>query len=184
MLCVDDTRANPDHLLCRTINTDCRVLVVCNYAILNHVTTRRFPPRAMIVKPRKFCQRALQGEGKAHEYDCQAKIRQRHEQVREVTDTGTAQSKEMFETIGAATTEAADVMKNCCSTALRGCRIITASSPCSQANIKSYVEFVQKLAGVKSPSEFLEVSTAHTRHQLETAGEQAKQLADIAQKIG
>jgi phasin family protein len=53
----------------------------------------------------------------------------------------------------------------------------------SQTNIKSYVEFVQKLAGVKSPSEFLEVSTAHTRHQLETAGEQARQLADIAQKV-
>ena len=53
----------------------------------------------------------------------------------------------------------------------------------SQANTKSYVEFVQKLAGVKSPSEFVEVSTDHARYQLETVGEQARQLADIAQKV-
>lgn len=106
------------------------------------------------------------------------------QQVREVTDTGTVRSKEMFETIGAATTEAADVMKNCCSTALKGVQDYNSKlAEYSQTNIKSYVEFVQKLAGVKSPSEFLEVSTAHTRHQLETAGEQARQLADIAQKV-
>ena len=106
------------------------------------------------------------------------------QQFREVTDTGTARSKEMFETIGAATTEAADVMKNCCSTALKGVQDYNSKlAEYSQANIKSYVEFVQRLAGVKSPSEFLEVSTAHTRHQLETAGEQARQLADIAQKV-
>ena len=106
------------------------------------------------------------------------------QQFREVTDTGTERSKEMFETIGAATTEAADVMKNCCSTALKGMQDYNSKLiEFSQANIKSYVEFVQKLAGVKSPSEFLEVSTDHRRHQLETAAEQAKQLADIAQKV-
>ena len=53
----------------------------------------------------------------------------------------------------------------------------------SQANTTSYVEFVQKLAGVKSPSEFVEVSTDHGRYQLETMGDQAKQLAELAQKV-
>ena len=53
----------------------------------------------------------------------------------------------------------------------------------TQANTKSYVEFVQKLAGVKSPSEFIEISTHHGRYQLETVAEQAKQLAELAQKV-
>jgi hypothetical protein len=53
----------------------------------------------------------------------------------------------------------------------------------TQANTKSYVEFVQKLAGVKSPSEFIEVSTNHGRYQLEKVAEQAKQLAELAQKV-
>jgi hypothetical protein len=53
----------------------------------------------------------------------------------------------------------------------------------AQANTKSYVEFVQKLAGVKSPSEFMEVSTEHSRHQLEALAEQSKELAALAQQV-
>jgi len=75
-------------------------------------------------------------------------------------------------------------MKNSCSIALRGMQDYNSKVvEFTQANTKSYVEFVQKLAGVKSPSEFLEVSTNHGRHQLETVAEQAKQLAELAQKV-
>ena len=38
------------------------------------------------------------------------------------------------------------------------------------------------LAGVKSPSEFLELSSAEARKQFKTFTEQAKQLAALAQK--
>jgi phasin len=104
--------------------------------------------------------------------------------LRDVTGTSSERSKEVFETIGAATTEAADVMKNCCSTALKGMQDYNSKLiEFSQANAKSYVEFVQKLAAVKSPSEFVEVSTDHGRYQLETMGDQAKQLAELAQKV-
>ena len=106
------------------------------------------------------------------------------QQLRDVTDTGAERSKEVFETIGAATTEAADVMKNCCSTALKGMQDYNSKVvEFTQANTKSYVEFVQKLAGVKSPSEFMEISTNHGRYQLGTLAEQAKQLAELAQKV-
>ena len=106
------------------------------------------------------------------------------QQLRDVTDATTERTKEVFETIGDATTEAADVMKNCCSTALKGMQDYNSKViEFSQANTKSYVEFVQKLAGVKSPSEFFEVSTDHGRYQLETIAEQAKQLAELAQKV-
>ena len=106
------------------------------------------------------------------------------QQFRDVTDAGAERSKEVLETIGTATTEAGEVMKNCYSTALRGMQDYNSKVvEFTQANTKSYVEFVQKLAGVKSPSEFLEVSTNHGRHQLETVAEQAKQLAALAQQV-
>jgi phasin len=106
------------------------------------------------------------------------------QQLRDATDTGAERSKEVFESIGAATTEAAEVMKSCCSTALKGMQDYNSKVvEFTQANTKSYVEFVQKLAGVKSPSEFIEVSTNHGRYQLETVTEQAKQLAELAQKV-
>jgi phasin len=106
------------------------------------------------------------------------------QQLRDVTDASAERSKEVFETIGAATTEAADVMKNCCSTALKGMQDYNSKViEFSQANTKSYIEFVQKLAGVKSPTEFFEVSTDHGRYQLETVAEQAKQLAELVQKV-
>jgi phasin len=106
------------------------------------------------------------------------------QQLRGMTDTGAERSRESFETIGAATSEVADVMKNCCSTALKGMQDYNSKIvEFTQANTKSYVEFVQKLAGVKSPAEFIEVSTDHGRYQLETVTEQAKQLAELAQKV-
>jgi phasin len=106
------------------------------------------------------------------------------QQVRGMTEKGAEQSREVLETIGAATNEAAEVMKNSCSTALKGLQDYNRKViEFTQANTKSYVEFVQKLAGVKSPSEFFEVSTDHGRYQLETIAEQAKQLAELAQKV-
>ena len=53
----------------------------------------------------------------------------------------------------------------------------------TQVNTKSYVEFLQRLAGVKSPAEFIELSNDHARTQLTTMTEQATQLAALAQQI-
>ena len=106
------------------------------------------------------------------------------QQFRDATDTNAERSKEVFETIGAATTEAAEVMTTCCSTALKGMQDYNSKVlEFASANTASYVEFVKKLASVKSPSEFVEVSTEHGRYQLETVAEQAKQLAELAQKV-
>jgi len=52
----------------------------------------------------------------------------------------------------------------------------------AQTNMQATVEFVQKLSGVKSPTEFFELSTSHSRKQFETLTEQAQQLATLAQK--
>ena len=103
------------------------------------------------------------------------------QQFRDATDTSAERSKEVFETIGA---EAAEVMTTCCSTALKGMQDYNSKVlEFARANTASYVEFVQKLASVKSPSEFIVVSTEHGRYQLETVAEQAKQLAELTQKV-
>ena len=106
------------------------------------------------------------------------------QQLRGMTEKSAKQSKEILENIGAATTDAAQVMQNCFSTALRGMQDYNGKVlEFAQENTKSYADFVQKLAGVKSPSEFVEVSSKHAQQQLEALAEQTKQLAALAQHV-
>jgi phasin len=106
------------------------------------------------------------------------------QQVREMTETGAQQSKEVFEKIGMATTEAAQVMTNCCSTALQGIQEYNSKLiEFTQANAKSQVEFLQKAVGAKSPTELFELSTSHNRSQLERLADQAKQLTDLTKQV-
>ena len=106
------------------------------------------------------------------------------QQLREMAETSAKQSKETFDKIGAATTEAAEMMTNCASTALKGMQEYNSKlAEFTQTNTKSTVEFVQSLAGVKSPSEFVQISTEHAKHQLETMTEQAKELAALTQQV-
>jgi phasin len=50
-------------------------------------------------------------------------------------------------------------------------------------NTNSTLDLVQQLLGVKSPAEFLELSSAHFRKQFETFAEQSKHLMGMAQKM-
>jgi len=103
---------------------------------------------------------------------------------RDSLEAGAEQSKEVLQTFSTAANEAAHAVQDCCSTALKGMQDYSGKvAEFTQANIQSYVEFIQKLAGVKSPAEFIEVSTSHTRYQLETLAEQGKQLAALAQQV-
>ena len=103
---------------------------------------------------------------------------------RATAEKGTAQAKEAFEKVGAATAEATDLIKNSFSTAVKGAQDYnTKVIEFVQTNTKATVDFVQKLSGVKSPSEFIELSTDHSRTQFETLTEQTKELAALAQKV-
>jgi hypothetical protein len=53
----------------------------------------------------------------------------------------------------------------------------------AHANTNAALDFVQKLSGVKSPTEFVEIWTEHARKQVETVTEQSKQLAALGQKV-
>jgi len=53
----------------------------------------------------------------------------------------------------------------------------------AQINTEVAFGFAQKLSDVKSPSDFIELSTEHSRKQFETLTAQTKELAALAQKV-
>jgi phasin len=103
---------------------------------------------------------------------------------RATAEKGTAQAKEAFEKVSAATAEATDLIKSSVATAVKGAQDYNNKvMEFTQTNTKVALEFVQKLSGAKSPSDFIELSTDHSRKQFETLTEQTKELAALAQKV-
>jgi phasin len=103
---------------------------------------------------------------------------------RATAENGAAQAKESFEKVRAATADATTVMKNSYSTAIQGAQDYQAKvMEFANSNTEAAFEFAQKMAGVKSPSQFFELSSNHSREQFEKLTEQAKELATLAQKV-
>jgi phasin len=106
------------------------------------------------------------------------------QQLRDMAEKGAAQSKEAFGIMSTATTEAADLLKNCYSTAVKGAQDYNNKViEFTHANTNAAFDFVQRLSGVKSPSAFVELSTDHARQQFELLTDQTKQLAALAQRV-
>jgi phasin len=106
------------------------------------------------------------------------------EQFREMAEKGAAQSKEAFEKMSSATGQAADVMQNCYLAAVKGMQDYNNKViEFTHANTKAAFDFAQRMSGVKSPSEFVELSNELAQQQLTTLTEQTKQLAALAQQV-
>jgi len=104
--------------------------------------------------------------------------------LREITETGVQRSKEFFENAGATTSEAANVLQCYWSNAFKGMHEYNSKlAEFAQANTKTQLEFMQKLAGLRSHTEFFEVSTKHTQQQFERLTEQGKLLTALAQRV-
>ena len=104
-------------------------------------------------------------------------------EFRDMAENGTKQVKETYEKIGAATTEAADLIKDSCAMAAKSMQEYNNKFiEFAHANTNATFDFFQKLSGVKSPSEYVELSTEHARAQIETLTEQNKQLVALVQK--
>ena len=103
---------------------------------------------------------------------------------RTTAENGSAQAKEAFEKMGTAMADATGLIKNSYSTAVKGAQDYnTKIIEFAQTNTEAAFDFVQKLWGVKSPSEFIELSTGHSRKQFETLTEQTTELAALAQNV-
>jgi phasin len=101
------------------------------------------------------------------------------EQLREIAEKSATQSKEVYEKMTTATG-----MQHCYSAAVKGMQDYNNKLlEFTHANTRAAFDFAQKVSGVKSPSEFVELSTQHAQHQLATLTEQTKQLAALAQQV-
>jgi len=104
--------------------------------------------------------------------------------IRDTAASGSAQAQAAFEKVSAATSEASNLLKDSYSTTVKGVQEYnTKAIEFARANTEAAFDFAQKLATVKSPSEFFELSTTHSREQVETLTGQAKELAALAQKV-
>ena len=105
------------------------------------------------------------------------------EAFRDIAEKGTTQAKEIYENMTAGSTEAADLIRNSYSTAVKGMQDYNNKViEFARANSNAAFDFVQKMSGVKSSSVFVELWAEHVRKQVETLTEQTKQLAALAQK--
>jgi phasin len=109
---------------------------------------------------------------------------QSNEAFRETAEKGVAQAKDTYEKAKAATGQATDILKDTYATAAKGAteynlKIIEIA----RINTNAAFEHAQQLLGVKSPSEFIELSTAHARKQFNTMIAQTKELSELAQKV-
>ena len=103
---------------------------------------------------------------------------------REFAEKGVSQAKDNWEKMKAVTEEATDVLEDSYATASKGAadygvKLIDAA----RTNTNAYFDFATQFLTVKSLSEAVELSTAYTRKQFETAGVQFKELSALAQKV-
>ena len=104
--------------------------------------------------------------------------------MRVAGEEGSAQAKKAFDKMSNVTTEATSLVTNSYAMAVKGAQDYSIKAiEFAQSNISATVDFTQKLSGVKSPSDFIELSADHSRKQFEALTEQTKELAELAQKI-
>ena len=92
--------------------------------------------------------------------------------------------EEAFETMTSATNDATDVVQNGLARALKSIQEYNGKVfEFTKSNTHSYVEFVHRMAGIKSPLDFLDIFHDHSRRQMTTLSGQAQELASLIQKI-
>lgn len=102
----------------------------------------------------------------------------------EMAEKGATQAQETYNKMSAATIEAADLIKASSSTALSGLQDYNNKFlEFAHANSNAAYDFVRKLHDVRSPSEFIELSTQHARTQTAALTDQGKHLMEPAQKV-
>jgi phasin len=103
---------------------------------------------------------------------------------RELAEKGVAQTKDAYEKMKAAAEESTAMLETCYATASKGSTEYGAKViEIARTNTNAYFDYVESLFGVKSPSDLVEISTAHARAQFEALTAQSKELATLAQKV-
>ena len=106
------------------------------------------------------------------------------EAFREMAEKGVAHAKGTNAKAKVASEEAADLLQNTYATvAKRATDYNRKLIEITRTNTRAAFDYVHELLGVKSPSEFIQLSTAQMRKQFEIVSAQNKELRGLAQEI-
>ena len=106
------------------------------------------------------------------------------EAFREMTEKGVAHAKDTYAKAKVAAEEAADLLQNTYATVTKGANDYNLKLfEIVRANNRAAFDYAQELLGVKSPSEFIELSTAQMRKQFDMFSAQNKELSALAQEV-
>jgi len=105
-------------------------------------------------------------------------------EFREMTDKGVAHARDIYAKAMVASEEAADLFKNTYATVANAATDYNLKLiEIFRTNTRAAFDYAHELLGVKSPSEFIELSTAHMRNQFDIVSAQNKELCALAQKV-
>ena len=104
--------------------------------------------------------------------------------LRQIAENGSAQAKENYAKMSAATVEASNLAQTSFAAAAKGATEYNVKVvEMARANANAAFDYARDLNGVKSPSEFIEVMTEHARKSFDVFSEQTKELTALAQKV-
>lgn len=103
---------------------------------------------------------------------------------REIAEKGISQAKENYDKLKTAAEQATDLLEESYASATKGAtdyglKLIETA----RINTNAAFDFFGELMNVKSPSELVELTTAHARKQFEALTAQSKELTALAQKV-
>jgi phasin len=106
------------------------------------------------------------------------------EAFREMAEQGIAHARDTYAKAKMASEEVADLLKNTCTTATKGATEYNLKLiEIARINTRAAFDYAHELLDAKSPSEFIGLSTAHTRKQFEAMAAQTRELTELAQKV-
>ena len=106
------------------------------------------------------------------------------EAFREMAEKGVEQTRDAYAKAKVASEEGADLLENTYEAAAKRATDYSRKLiEITRTNTRAAFDYVHELLGVKSPSEFIALSTAQMRKQLEIVSEQNKELGALAQEI-
>ena len=105
-------------------------------------------------------------------------------EFREITDKGVAHARDACAKAKVASEEAADLFKNTYATVANAATDYNLKLiEIFRTNTRAAFDYAHELLGVKSPSEFIELSTAQMRKQFDIASAQNRELCALAQEV-
>jgi phasin len=106
------------------------------------------------------------------------------EAFREMAEKGVEQTRDAYARAKVASEEAVDLLENTCEAAAKRATDYNRKLiAIVRTNTRAAFDNVHELLAAKSPSEFIELSTAQMRKQFDIASAQNKELCGLAQEI-